>query len=120
MSLAEVLNPNAALPADDRAIGALCALRGWTVVVREPKGWSIIGDAVSAIVFVHSNGSHFTALDINDHARAEVMVKQWPRKADFDSLVLRPVVTPGDRQMCFWYAAARGAATWRGDPPPTG
>ena len=114
------LDPTRAIPADDRAIGVLCGQRGWTVVVRERTGWSIIGDVPAIVIFVHCEASHFTALDVGDRERAGAMVKRWPERANFDDLELRPVATPGERQMCFGDAAGGGAATWGGGAPPTG
>lgn len=122
---ADVADPGQAHPADDRVVAAFCRLKGCAVVVRQSEGWTIIGSPPGVafpVVFVDYVPGHFSALDLpaNERARATAAVLRWPAAVNFGVFELARVDTPGERQMCFWYAAARGLSRWEGVVLPVG
>ena len=120
LGAAAIADPGQAHPADDRVIAAFCRAHNCAVAVREGVQWTLIGSPVGVefpVVFVDYVPGHFSALDLpaSEKVRATAAVLRWPAAINFVGFSLEPVITPGARQMCFWYAAARSLARWRGE-----
>lgn len=121
LPVVDLADPGYAREADDRVIAAMCRTQACAVVVRQDTAWTIIGSPRGVefpVVFVGYTPGHYTALDLTegDRTAATAAVLRWPSRSDYSVFRLSAVPTPGDNQMCFWYAASRGLARWRNRP----